>query len=357
MSTRKSDHSMNQMIMFNDDECFYKEYYYASQNSNTLKKFLASVDIAQAIKRHLVIPELLPDIISYNMLDTEYFNENDENNVIILKHNRYTPPFLHKHDFFEIVFVFSGFCDQTIDMERRHFVEGDLIFIAPSTYHTMEVFNDYSIILNVLLRKKTFYQMFNPIIKGHNLLSTFFSEGLYNYQRINYVTFHLGRKNLISYQQNMMNLYKEQLYHDEYSDQILIGMLTTLMAKTMRDDQDTMESSYKEISQKNRSDFDIMSYLQEHFANVTLSEVAQHFGYSTAYCSRLIKSSTGMSFIKWRTLMRIQHAEQMLQHTQLPIEEISVSLGYENVETFIRTFKNEVHTTPSNYRKINQNLK
>lgn len=351
MKTQNEHQSMNQMVLLNEDEIFYKNYYQASQSASSLKEFLKTVDIDDVIAKHLVVPDLLPEIISYDMPDSEYFSDEDDKNVLILKHNRYTPIFFHKHDFFEIVFVFSGFCNQNIDMERKHFVEGDLIFIAPGIYHTMEVFTDDSIILNVLLRKKTFYQMFTPLMKGNDLLSVFFSEGLYNSQQIKYVTFHLGEKNLIAYQQQMMNLYKEQLYHDEYSDQILIGTLTAFISRTMREDQDKMEYSYKSNDLHTREDFKVMSYIQEHIATITLTEIADHFGFSTAYCSRLIKKSTGLNFNKWKTIIRIRQAQYMLHYTHSSIEDISADLGYENTETFIRTFKKEVHTTPAKYRK------
>ena len=36
---------------------------------------------------------------------------------------------------------------------EKDFTEGDLIFIALGVYHTMEVFDDNSIVFNILLRK------------------------------------------------------------------------------------------------------------------------------------------------------------------------------------------------------------
>lgn len=99
--------TLNELFELNEDEKFYKDYFEVSASSGQLKKFLDKVDLDDAIRRHLIIPELLPDIISYEMNDDEYFKDNDRN-VFISKHNRYTPPFLHKHDFFEIIFVFTG---------------------------------------------------------------------------------------------------------------------------------------------------------------------------------------------------------------------------------------------------------
>lgn len=343
--------TLNQIIYLNKDELFYKEYYKASASPAKLKKFLSKVDITDAIKRHLVIPELLPEIISYEMNDDEYFCENDERNVFISRHNRYTPAFMHRHDFFEIIFVFTGKCIQTIGLTRKRFLEGDVIFIAPGVYHTMEVFEDESIVFNILLRKSTFYQMFTPLMKGHDLLSEFFSEGLYNSQQIEYVIFHPGKTHLIQSQNHLLRLYKEHLFHDAYSDQIMVGMLTMLNAKMMREFHHTMESSYSENEHRNQEHFAVMSYIQKHLATVTLTDVAEHFGFSVSYCSRLIKSSTGQGFNEWKRTIRMRHAEQMLLNTKKPVSDISSTLGYENPETFIRAFKKELHMTPAKYRR------
>jgi len=346
--------TLNQIIYLNQDEQFYKEYYNAGGSPDSLKKFLSNVDIEDAIRRHLVIPELLPEIISYEMNDDEYFSEDSERNVYISRHNRYTPAFMHRHDFFEIIFVFTGTCIQTIGLARKQFKEGDVILIAPGVYHTMEVFDDDSVVFNILLRKSTFYQMFAPLMKGQDLLSEFFSEGLYNSQQIEYVIFHPGHTDLVQLQNQLLELYKEHLFHDAWSDQIMIGLLTRLNAKIMRDHHHTMESSYSENEHRSQEHFMVMSYIQEHLATVTLTDVAAHFGFSASYCSRLIKSSTGQGFNEWKRVLRMRRAEQMLLNTKKSISEISTSLGYENSETFIRAFKKELHVTPAKYRKISR---
>lgn len=350
------DQTFFQLFEMNEDERFYKSYYEASASSASLKKFLSQVDTKDAIRRHLIIPELLPDIISYEMNDDEYFGDNDRN-VFISKHNRYTPSFLHKHDFFEIIFVFTGSCTQTISMDRKSFTEGDLIFIAPGVYHTMEVFDDDSIIFNVLLRKSTFDQMFLPLMKGNSLLNEFFSEGMYHSQQIEYVIFHTGSHNLVDSQKQMLKVYHEHLFHDQYSDQILIGMLTILSAQMMRLYSDAIESSYHGKNDHSQEDFKVMRYMQNNLDTITLESVADHFGFSLSYCSRLIKANTGQNFNAWKRHLRIQRAEHLLRNTTKSVSDISEALGYENPETLIRAFKKELHTTPARYRSqwINTN--
>ena len=59
-----------------------------------------------------------------------------------------------------------------------------------------------------------------------------------------------------------------------------------------------------------------------------------------------------MSFNDWKRTLRIRRAENMLINTSKTVNEISLSLGYENTETFIRLFRKELHVTPGEYRRI-----
>lgn len=66
---------------------------------------------------------------------------------------------------------------QAVGLDTHQFHEGDVIFISPDTFHTMEVFDDSSMILNILLRRSTFHDMFAPLTFGNDLLSEFFPAG------------------------------------------------------------------------------------------------------------------------------------------------------------------------------------
>lgn len=335
----------------NCDEKFYKKYFEASRSEETLRKFLRRVDKEDAIHRHLVIPELLPEIISYYMDDSEYFSEDDDRSIFIIRHNRYTPGFTHKHKFFEIVYVYKGMARQNVGSHRLQFSQGDFIFIAPETYHNIEVFDDETVVLNVLLRKASFYRMFGSLMKQNDIIGEFFSEGLYNSKHISYLIFHTDTPKASQVKELMIQLYKEQLFHDVFSDQIMIGMMTMLVGLVSRYCLSTMESSLAPSPCQTAEHFFILSYLQSNLNTVTLKKVAAHFGFSVSYCSRLIKSSTGFGFNEWKNTLRLRRAEQMLLNTRKTVAAISEELGYMNTETFIRSFKKFDRMTPAQYRK------
>ena len=161
---------------------------------------------------------------------------------------------------------------------------------------------------------------------------------MYHSQQIDYVIFHSGGEHLIDSQKEMLNVYHEHLFHDAFSDQVLVGMLTQLSAKMMRHYRNTVESSYRDKNEHQPENFKVMHYMQSHLEDVTLQDIADHFGFSLS------------SFNDWRRLLRIQKAERLLVNTQKSVADISEILGYENPETFIRAFKKELHITPAKYR-------
>ena len=59
-----------------------------------------------------------------------------------------------------------------------------------------------------------------------------------------------------------------------------------------------------------------------------------------------------MSPVSYIRLQRIEEAKKLLTGTDIPISEISYSVGYEDVNYFHRVFKKLTNETPSNYRKI-----
>ena len=119
--------------------------------------------------------------------------------------------------------------------------------------------------------------MFIPLMKGNNLLNEFFSEGLYHSQQIDYVIFHSGGEHLIDSQKEMLNVYHEHLFHDAFSDQVLVGMLTQLSAKMMRHYRNTVESSYRDKNEHQPENFKVMHYMQSHLEDVTLQDIADQF--------------------------------------------------------------------------------
>lgn len=85
--------------------------------------------------------------------------------------------------------------------------------------------------------------------------------------------------------------------------------------------------------------------------NISVSAAAQMSHLSERQFNRITKNNFGMSFHETITEYRIRAAKQLLTNTEISVEEISNSLGFNNKSTFYIAFKKKVGTTPAKYRE------
>ncbi|MFV0363373.1 MAG: helix-turn-helix domain-containing protein, partial [Suipraeoptans sp.] len=95
---------------------------------------------------------------------------------------------------------------------------------------------------------------------------------------------------------------------------------------------------------------DVKSYIEEHYASVTTTELSQVFGYNQDYFNRLIKRFSDRSYTQLLQSTRIKAASTLLETTELSIEKISQIVGYSNLGYFYRTFHATYGYTPGEYR-------
>lgn len=99
---------------------------------------------------------------------------------------------------------------------------------------------------------------------------------------------------------------------------------------------------------------DIVSYIQQQYADYTLSleHVALKFNISTSYLSRTFKEQTGYNFSQYIWKLRMDEVIKQLLSTNDPLKEIIIRVGYLDTPNFIRKFKKETGYTPGQYRKM-----
>jgi len=94
-------------------------------------------------------------------------------------------------------------------------------------------------------------------------------------------------------------------------------------------------------------------YVERHMdKRITLDEVAAYLHLNASYFSRLFHKENGMTFIEYVTHMKMNRAKELLDQTSHSIGKICEMLGYDNQSYFIKTFKNYVGITPSEYRGV-----
>ena len=322
---------------FNRDEEIFKDFYL--NPSISPEEFRAKYPEDKEDVDTALYPDKIP-----------YFRSEDDlieggRNIKIIKHTRYFPLFYHEHAFFEIIYVLSGTCIQRFQGSTIKLKKGGLCLMAPNVEHGIEVF-DESVILNLLIKRSTFMDIFINAVRDKTQLSSFFLDNIYSKKKMKYLIYHTNEDEKI--RNYILDIYIEQQNFDEYSDRIMCSMLMIFFAQLTRRHKHTMDIPQ---SQNPLFEKEILGYMLNNYKSVTLSRLAEKLHFSVPYCSKMIKEASGYSFSELLTRIRLQKGENLLLSTQMSVAEISNKLGYENPETFIRVMKRYHGMTPSQYRK------
>ncbi len=90
--------------------------------------------------------------------------------------------------------------------------------------------------------------------------------------------------------------------------------------------------------------------IQAHFADMTLGDLAQEFGYSERQINRIVKASTGDTFSHLVLCLRMERAAALLRQGE-DINTVSEACGYSTLSSFYRTLNGYYGCAPAHYKK------
>lgn len=100
---------------------------------------------------------------------------------------------------------------------------------------------------------------------------------------------------------------------------------------------------------------EMISYIKAnyHLFDFSLQKMSDQFNMPTSVISQYFKDYTDMNIVDYLAELRIHKAKELLTNSQMDIKDISVEVGYYNVNSFIRRFKQLEGITPGDFRKEN----
>jgi YesN/AraC family two-component response regulator len=104
------------------------------------------------------------------------------------------------------------------------------------------------------------------------------------------------------------------------------------------------------VAEKQKFVLSVLNYVQEHYRDGDLSELAESLHYNVYWLSKEIKKRTGKSYIELLQEKRLNQAAYLLKHTKMSIIDIGMAVGYENMSYFHRIFLKKFGCTPRQYR-------
>lgn len=253
---------------------------------------------------------------------------------------------VHWHDELEIIYVKSGFLTVSISGESYIGKAGDAFVVSPGNLHlmgsqtgTVDYFTFLFPLKYISFRTDDMLddKLLEPLNSGHLMICP----------RVKDTAKELCEQ-LIEIHMAKTDESESKIAAQIKTKVILLQFILEMWEKGLVIENDT--------NGRNIVEKEMVSYIQQNFTGkISLKEFGEQFHLSEKYISRYFKEHFHITLSQYITYLRLEHAKQLLQDTDMPVTEVALQSGYQNVSYFIRSFKKAYAVSPLKYRKSDEN--
>ena len=257
--------------------------------------------------------------------------------------------FMHRHDYFELLYVYRGQCINLFEHDKLKLRHGDVLLLNPHTLHCPYTLDQDDCLFNICIRKPLLEKSMLSLLSDNHLFSSFIVDCMY---QINKARDYLFFQNDEQFQVNLImeSIITEYFNRDICYQRVIESMLVPLFAQLARI-YDAHNNSALTEGGNNRTVADIVAYMNEYSSTVTLTSVSHQFGYSPSYVSKLIKRYTGKSYTEILQNFKLDKAKQYLENSDMSVAEIINLVGFKDISHFYKIFRTKYVHSPAAYRK------
>ena len=251
---------------------------------------------------------------------------------------------VHWHDEFEIIYVRSGFLTVSISGESYIGKTGEAFVVSPGNLHlmgsqtgTVDYYTFLFPLKYISFRTDDMLdeKLLEPLNSGHLMICP----------RVKDTAKELCEQ-LIEIYEAKKDESESKITTQVRTKIILLQFILEMWKKGFVIENDT--------SGRNTVEKEMVSYIQQNFTGkISLREFGEQFHLSEKYISRYFKEHFHITLSQYVTYLRLEHAKQLLQDTDIPVTDVAMQSWYQNVSYFIRSFQKAYAVSPLKYRKNN----
>jgi len=149
---------------------------------------------------------------------------------------------------------------------------------------------------------------------------------------------------------HMLQEWNDQVFGYELSLRADVTQIYLYILRRWRQNNMSIMKTIKEEGQRELIQ-NAISYVREHYADLTETDIAQACGVSTAYFSRVFKRTMKVSFSSYLASARLKEAQRLLLLTDRSVTDIAQTVGFSTASYFISLFRKVHRITPYQYRR------
>ena len=266
--------------------------------------------------------------------------------ISVRPHTRFVHFPAHRHNYVEMIYMSQGSIRQRIDGEELILREGELLLMNQDTVQEIWPAGKEDIAVNFIILPEFFDRTLQIMGDEENQLRDFIVGCLTGKdQTIRYLHFQVS--DVLPIQNLVENLVWTILHRQPNRrsiHQVTMGLLfLQLMNYTER----------IQVGEEHREQGVLLAvyrYIEEHYRNGQLGDLAGELHYDVCNMSRMIHRMTGRTYTELLQEKRLRQAAFLLETTRLPVTDIADAVGYENMSYFHRIFRKKYGSSPKEYR-------
>ena len=263
--------------------------------------------------------------------------------IAIRPHTRFIAFPEHTHDYVEMVYMCQGETRHTVNGNVISLHQGELLMLGQNAHQSIETAGEKDIAVNFIVRPAFFSGTLPFLGEEETPLRRFVVSCLTGENEAGYLLFHVAE---ILPVQNLIENLLFTLLEDVPNKRGILQMTMGLLFAQLMNHTEALQFETREQN----AVISVLRYLEEHYRDGSLTEIADRLHYELPSLSRLIRQKTGKNYTELLQEKRLIQAAWLLHNTDKNVDEIANAVGYENLSYFHRLFSARFGKSPKKYR-------
>lgn len=263
--------------------------------------------------------------------------------ITVRPHTRFVHFPEHTHDFVEIVYMCRGATTHIVNGTTVELMTGELLLLGQNALQEILPAKENDIAVNFIIRPEFFSATLPYLGDEETPLRKFIVDCLCGENETGFLHFKVSDilpvQNLV---ENLLWTLISDTPNKRGINQATMGLL--FMQLLNHTDRLTVNNPQQEMI------LQVLRYVEEHYREGSLTEIAAELHYDTAWLSREIKRRTGKNYTDLVQDKRLSQAAWLLKNTNKKVDDIAIAVGYENISYFHRLFSKRYGMSPKRVR-------
>lgn len=263
--------------------------------------------------------------------------------ITVRPHTRFIHFPEHVHDYVEMVYMCRGSTTHIVNGTRIELRQGELLLMGQNTRQEIMPAGEDDIAVNFIVRPEFFSATLPFLGDDETPLRRFIVDCLCGETDSGYLLFQVSDVLPV---QNLIENLVWTLISDTPNRRNINQTTMGLLFMTLINYADRLTVHNPEQG----TILQVLRYVEEHYKDGSLTEIAELLHYDPAWLSREIKRRTGRNYTDLVQEKRLSQAVWLLKNTGKRVDEIALAVGYENVSYFHRIFARQYGISPRKMR-------